>query len=73
MELGGNIQLTGFEDVDRTEMVIIKKVVGNYAKKFYETIDNFQELSVTIKKDHKTSGSEKYKFLPENVFTYNSF
>ena len=31
MELGGNIVLTGFSDRDFTEMIVVKKIVGQYA------------------------------------------
>ena len=36
IELGGNISLEGFKDVDNSEMTIIKKIVGNSTKKINE-------------------------------------
>ena len=61
LELGGNIALTGFNEVDRGEMVVVKKIVGNYAKKFSEAYSDFQKLSLTMKSVHKTEGSQKYE------------
>ena len=47
--LGGNIELTGFRDVDRSSLVIVKKLVGNYARKFNETSSDFEKLSLHLK------------------------
>ncbi len=44
MELGGNIKLDGFNDVDASTLIIIKKIVGNYAKRIQEETSPFQEL-----------------------------
>lgn len=52
IELGGNIQLVGFKELDKDSLVIVKKVVGNYAKKISEGAKNFQQLSVTMKQIH---------------------
>ncbi len=61
IQLGGNIELTGFRDLDRSVMVIVKKIVGNYAKKFSERLSDFEKLSLTVKKIHETEKSEKYE------------
>ncbi|MGM5480233.1 MAG: hypothetical protein ACQESC_02125 [Nanobdellota archaeon] len=53
IELGGNITLVGFKELDYGEFVVVKKLVGNYARKFSER-DNMQGLTVTLKPIHKT-------------------
>ena len=58
LELGGNIELAGFKDLDGATLIVIKKIVGNYAKKFSESIQNFEKLKVTRKSVHKTEASE---------------
>jgi ribosome-associated translation inhibitor RaiA len=58
LELGGNIELAGFSNLDGGSMVVVKKIVGNYAKKFSEITTNFEKLSVTMKPVHKTEKSE---------------
>jgi hypothetical protein len=32
--LGGNIELTGFRPLDGGSMIVLKKIIGNYARKF---------------------------------------
>jgi len=61
VELGGNIFLSGFKDLEPGSMTIIKKIVGNYAKKFSEKSPDFENLALTMKKVHVTEGSEKYE------------
>ncbi len=48
MELGGNIELIGFSEVDPNDLVIIKKIVGNYTKDLADGVDNFERISVTL-------------------------
>ena len=50
VELGGNISLSGFKDLEPGSMTIIKKIVGNYAKKFSEKSSDFEKLALTMKK-----------------------
>ncbi|NQV09026.1 hypothetical protein HQ529_04200 [Candidatus Woesearchaeota archaeon] len=61
VELGGNIGLTGFSDLDGSSMIVVKKIVGNYAKKFSEKCKKFERLTVTLKKVHEREKSEKYE------------
>ncbi len=48
VELGGNIQLSGFKDVEGASMVIVKKLVGSYARKFSDNLKDFEKLSVEL-------------------------
>ena len=32
--LGGNIELAGFRDFDGGSMIVLKKIIGNYARRF---------------------------------------
>lgn len=61
IELGGNITLSGFNDFDSGSMVIVKKIVGNYGKKFADLCKEFQNLSVNLKKVHEREMSELYE------------
>ena len=54
IELGGNITLVGFKELGYAEFVIVKKVVGNYARKFSEKTP-FSNLRLTLKPIHKTT------------------
>jgi len=61
IELGGDISLEGFTDLDGGELVVVKKLVGRYARKLSEASKDYSGLKVTLKKVHKTEGSEKYE------------
>ena len=52
MELGGNISLSGFSERDFTEMIVIKKIVGQYARKFTDHFKEFSHLNITMKTVH---------------------
>ena len=61
IELGGNITLVGFKEIEKAELVIVKKLVGSYARKLSDAVSGFENLTVTLKIVHKTEGSEKYE------------
>ena len=61
VELGGNISLSGFSVLDNSHLVIIKKIVGNYAKKFSETCEKFENLHLNLKPVHETEKSAQYQ------------
>lgn len=50
IELGGNIALTGFSALDRDSMIVLKKIVGRYAKSFSEKAKDFKRLHLELKK-----------------------
>ncbi len=52
LQLGGNIELSGFGILDRGAMVILKKIVGNYARKMSDASKNFEKLRLRIKTVH---------------------
>jgi len=59
IELGGNIRLSGFKEIDGGSMIIIKKIVGSFVKKISEKNPKFQSLTITLKKIHTSVKSEK--------------
>jgi hypothetical protein len=48
--LGGGIELAGFRELDRSQMVVVKKIVGSYARKFSDRSEKFEKLGLTMKK-----------------------
>lgn len=52
LQLGGNIELSGFGSLDKGIMVILKKIVGNYARKMSDMSSNFENLSLRMKTVH---------------------
>jgi hypothetical protein len=65
--LGGNIELVGFKELDGGSMVILKKMIGNHVRKMSETAENFEKLTVTMKK--VGAGVLKIIPVPHNVIT----
>ena len=61
IELGGNIELAGFKEIDGGSMIILKKMVGNYVKKMNELTNNFEKLTLTMKEVHKSENSGKFE------------
>ncbi len=61
IELGGNISLSGFNQMDRDTIIIVKKIVGSYVKTLSEKNKNFKSLSLTLKTVHERENSEKYE------------
>jgi ribosome-associated translation inhibitor RaiA len=51
IQLGGNIELSGFKDVDRAQIVVVKKMVGSYVKTMSEKNSNFNKLKVSMAKE----------------------
>ena len=61
MKLGGNIELSGFSGLDKASVVVLKKIVGNYAKRMSDISMNFETLSLVMKKIHETEASKKFE------------
>jgi ribosome-associated translation inhibitor RaiA len=60
IELGGNITLIGFKELDYAEMVVIKKIVGNYARKLSDR-EPINNLTINLKQIHHTS-EDSFKY-----------
>lgn len=83
IELGGNITLVGFKELGYAEMVVIKKLVGNYARKLSDG-RQINNLTITLKQVHHTDeNSSKFelkakldldgKIINSEVIEYNLF
>ena len=59
-KLGGNIELAGFREIDSSSMIVLKKIVGNYAKRISELTKRMEVLHITLKPIHEREKSEKY-------------
>ena len=60
MQLGGNIELSGFRDINGASMVVLKKIIGNYGRKLSEISDKFEVLKIAMA-TNETEKSEKYE------------
>ena len=61
LELGGHIELSGFSSLDGANMIVLKKIIGSYARKLSELAKGFEKLQVHMKKVHEKEKSEKYE------------
>ncbi|MBS3135291.1 hypothetical protein J4406_02895 [Candidatus Woesearchaeota archaeon] len=52
IELGSSIELVDFKDVEKDKLIVIKKIVGNFVKKFQDRNSGFERLSLHLKKIH---------------------
>lgn len=48
IELGGSIFLENFEIIEPGQMIVVRKVVGNYTKKISEKHTDFKKITVSI-------------------------
>ncbi len=60
-KLGGNIELSGFRDVDSSSMIVLKKIVGNHARRLSELAKKMETLHITLKPIHEREKGEKYE------------
>ena len=74
MELGGNIELLGFDEIEISELIVLKKIIGNYARKFSDALgDDYKKLSLHLKKVHgKKSHKYEIKATLEGKKVYKS-
>ena len=56
-----NIELSGFKDIDGASMVVLKKIIDNYGRRFSDISDKFESLKVTMKPIHEKEKGEKYE------------
>ncbi|MBD3204022.1 hypothetical protein GF327_07005 [Candidatus Woesearchaeota archaeon] len=61
IELGGNINLVGFKEIESSELYVLKKIVGNYTRKFNDKCQNFESITISLKKIHEIEDSAKYE------------
>lgn len=70
-KLGGNIALVGFEILDPLELIIIKKMVGNYVRKMGNHGD-YQDMRLTLQQ-HKHGKSFKHEITGLAIFKEGRF
>jgi hypothetical protein len=68
VELGGKISLSGFKEIQPAELVVAKKLMGSYARKFSDGLENYEGLKLTLKAVHRTPGSEKFEIHGKLLF-----
>ena len=75
IELGNNMVLVGFKELDKGSLIIVKKMVGTAVKKMSEINDKFESFKLTLKPVHEQEDSKKFEVHGQVVFNgkmYNS-
>lgn len=72
LELGGNIQLSGFSNLDQSKMIVIKKMVGNHVKRLDTSKIKVLLLKLTLKTVHSDKQFEIHGHLETNGKVYKS-
>lgn len=67
IELGGNISLEGFEEVEQGKLIVIKKILGNYVKNITNKIDNFESILISFKFNENNIIDTKLKFGEKEI------
>ena len=62
IQLGGNIELSGFSELSGGDMVILKKIIGNHVKRISELTEHFKSIKITLKTVHEIEDSKKFEF-----------
>jgi len=53
ISLGGNITLNGFQNVERSKMIVLKKMIGNYVKQIQEKKTDYEKIAITLEGENK--------------------
>ncbi len=63
IELGGNIKLIGFDDLDPGSLIVVKKITGNYARKISEKVNSeLDEVNLELKEQDGKNINSFVKF-----------
>lgn len=68
VQLGGHIVLKGFNAIEKAELVVAKKIIGSYARKFSDNVEGYESLEIHLKEVHKTEASEKYEIHTKIIY-----
>lgn len=67
LELGNFIKLSGFKEIDRNSMVIVKKMLGNFLREMMQKDSEEALITLNLKSVHKTEEQAKKYELKINL------
>jgi len=47
-KLGGNIELSGFSSLDHGSQIVLRKIIGSYARKFSDKMNGIDLLKLAV-------------------------
>lgn len=72
IRLGGNIELSGFRELDSGSMIILKKIIGNYVRKLSDRSDNFEGVRIVLKPVYSSNLEKPSRFEVQGKLFANS-
>ena len=72
IELGGNIVLVGFKELEVPDLVVAKKLVGHYARSITDKKGDYDRLSISLKPVHSGEKFEIKVKLDMDSKSYNT-
>jgi len=73
LELGSNVQLSGFGELENKNNAVVNKIVGSYAKKFADQHEKFESLKLNLKPIHNTEKKNKIELHAQAFVNGKSF
>ena len=74
MELGENVVLSGFKEVDPSTMISVRRVVENHVQTLKGHFkEKFNKLRLTLKDVHKRETSQKYELHSHVIIDNKDF
>ena len=55
MTLGGNITLNNFQDIEKSKLIVLKKIIGNYTRQIQEKKSDYEKLVITLEGDENNA------------------
>jgi len=71
VKLGGSISLVGFGILDQSEIIVAKKIVGNYVK-MMNNEGSYKEMKLTLKR-HQKGNQWLHEVMGEAIFREGKF
>ena len=65
MQLGGNISLAGFKELEPAKMIVVKKITGNYVRRMQEVNKKFESLHLHLKPVHASKYELQAKVIAD--------
>lgn len=72
LQLGGNIELSGFSGLDGGAMIVLKKIIGNYVSKMNNQVSKLEKVSITMKVVHDNKFELKAKLVDNGNALHSS-
>lgn len=67
ISLGGNIELKGFQNLEKAKQIVLKKIIGNYVKQMQEKKSDYEKIAITLEGE-ETNAKIKAELTAGTIF-----